>query len=740
MRHIKLYIITFTTRYFSFGIAVALSAAISGAMAAVFSLYYADGTRIPIPESVFTAFLISNAMSWIIHALLFGIAHRAGFPGFPSAVALINRMIYAREGRLQIRENGTDENYRDLLKALTQIPWINAIVAMLTIVMVLSALLVTGLSTSAYTLREILLVLTAGFITLFVHGGFSLLLGEHFTGEMRSRCKQLLTEKGIPFTDKPVSSVRLKAAMFLILFMVALFISNSLMYYNSEKITSVIIFAVLATLFAVWMSYLIFALIYDSLKELQEAADDLRQGGAGLLYPKSIDSEFISLAAGFISASKTIRDYQKNLEYKVDMRTRELQSANEKLSEKDEILQKELDFAADIQTGMIPSGPVEWNGLRFSGFWQAMEKVSGDYYDLYPASGNRLGVLMADVSGHGVPAALITTMAKVAFGQAVTSTFHPSEIFARVNHDLTRMIHTQDYLTAFFLSFDETHHFYYANASHQLARLIRKETSDIERLDTHGIFIGALAEAGESYEEKENRLQPGDRIVLFTDGVVERRNSEKVEFGEDRFEKLLLELNHLPVDKMAEAILTQITDFSGDVPASDDTSLLIIEADADYGRFLRKLAYAFEVLEKNKKEKAAALFDEAIAIYSQNLNSLRAAGIVNYELANYDRAETLFDKYLRLSDNNAEIYYWLSIIKVKTEKYDRAEVFARQAVTMRPNYGEAWNTLGVALFNLKKYDEALSAFERAASILPEDSVIRASIEKTAEVLKNKENE
>jgi sigma-B regulation protein RsbU (phosphoserine phosphatase) len=470
------------------------------------------------------------------------------------------------------------------------------------------------------------------------------------------------------------------------------------------------------------MAYMLFAIVLQSLREIEAASVSLRDGKDAQLFPQALDSEFINVATGLNTAVHTIRDYQHNLERKVDERTAELTAANEALHAKDRLIQMELDFAAEIQKGIIPAQIEEWNGLRFYGYYRPMEKVSGDYYDVFPTQGNRLGILMADVSGHGVPAALITTMAKVAFARSAALTVSPAKTFEEVNNQLLGLVTTQDYLTAFYLTIDETHHFYYSNASHQQAKIVRNK--NVESLDTGGLFVGAMHEANESYEEKEARLLAGDRLFLYTDGVIEIRNNDDEEFGIERFDALLIAAAELPAEQAVPFIVEEVFRFAAGRNANDDISILMVDVNRDYSRFLQIAARAYQVIEQGDKQEGARLLDEAIQLYGRNPLSLRTAGEINFDLGRIDTAERYFRAYLDLTRQNAEAFYYLSSIAILRARYEEAEKLAREAVSLRANYALAYNNLAIACLNLGKNAVARFAMEKALAYEPENSEIQ----------------
>ncbi|RME88794.1 MAG: serine/threonine-protein phosphatase, partial [Candidatus Hydrogenedentota bacterium] len=153
-----------------------------------------------------------------------------------------------------------------------------------------------------------------------------------------------------------------------------------------------------------------------------------------------------------------------------------LKQAYEELRQYNQQIQNDLDTASEIQKGILPDLPPVWNGYRFSSWWQPMEKVSGDFFDLIPMPGDSLGVLVADVMGHGIPAALVTTMAKITFQEQCRRNTRLDEIFYHVNRELCDNVPGPEYLTAFLIRLEKDGTVHYANASHCNALVYRSAT------------------------------------------------------------------------------------------------------------------------------------------------------------------------------------------------------------------------------------------------------------------------
>ena len=719
----------------SFGAASALSALAASVLAFMFVLYYSYALNLPNVEELIIVLVIVILPTIVIQGTYFGMFHPFGFSGLPPMIRLMNRSMIRGKTWFEVTISPAlnADQMRNLFRKVCYLPRENATVAAVMIALIAASVFSYIILKFHYSLKQLFQVGVIAGIGAILHAGFTALITELITGEMRSRIKRTMHERNIDFTEIPLSRVRSKIIFFIMILVTTLFISNFLVYHN-VAFAVMVRFSIFAIIISVIMASMLFAIIFQSLKEIEAASESLKRGEDANLFPESLDHEFINVATGLISATTQIRDYQHNLERKVRERTAELQEANSALHAKDKLIQMELDFACEIQKGIIPATIDEWNGLRFFGYYKPMEKVSGDYYDVFPAQGNRLGVLMADVSGHGVPAALITTMAKVAFARAAQNTHSPAQTFREVNDQLTKIVTTQDYLTAFYLTIDETHHFFFGNASHQHGKILRAKDGSIENLDTGGLFVGAMSDAGDSYDEKESRLFAGDRLLLYTDGVIEIRNPIGEEFGIERFDLVLQESAALPPTEILPKIISEIYRFSENTPANDDISLLMIEVNKDYSHFLQMVAGAYQKIELGELIDAAQILDEAIVIYGKNLLSLKTAGVLNYDLRRFDAAEKYLNRYIALNRQNAEVFYYLSSVAIQKKNFLQAEEMAREAIALRSNYALAFNNLSIACLNLEKFALARFAIDKALGFDPENHEIIQNSKKLTELL------
>jgi sigma-B regulation protein RsbU (phosphoserine phosphatase) len=153
---------------------------------------------------------------------------------------------------------------------------------------------------------------------------------------------------------------------------------------------------------------------------------------------------------------KELQDLNVNLENIVEERTAELNTTMVSMEKKERAIQKEFELAGNIQQGILPVMPFYYGGIKVDAYYKSMGKVGGDFYDIFHMKGGYLGILVADASGHGMPAAFITALAKISFAEAIQTYLFPSDIFKMVNNELLETIKTDDFVTAFFIVISPT--------------------------------------------------------------------------------------------------------------------------------------------------------------------------------------------------------------------------------------------------------------------------------------------
>src|SRR5215217_4705045 len=234
-------------------------------------------------------------------------------------------------------------------------------------------------------------------------------------------------------------------------------------------------------------------------------------------------------------------------------------------------IEQELRVARSIQHASLPKEVPQLEGWQISPFYRPAREVGGDFYDFHLLSEGRLGLVVGDATGKGVPAALVmsTTCGML---RAVTqaSDYSPGEVLQRVNEALATRIPANMFVTCFYGVLDPgTGSFAYANAGHDLPYVRRG--GDAEELMARGMPLGLMA--GMSYEEKEVVLGTGDRALFYSDGLVEAHNPEGEMFGFPRLQALVAE--HAEGEPLVEYLMEKLYSFAGEGWEQEDDITLV---------------------------------------------------------------------------------------------------------------------------------------------------------------------
>jgi len=224
-------------------------------------------------------------------------------------------------------------------------------------------------------------------------------------------------------------------------------------------------------------------------------------------------------------------------------------------------IENELAIAREIQASILPSGSPELKNLTITATYRPMAAVAGDFYDFIPVDRNRVGFLLADVTGHGVPAALIASMIKVAMQSVVPCAHDPREVLRGLNRILFRQLRDQ-FVSAAYLWLDtENRRALYSAAGHP--PLLRWRQGKLERIESNGLLFGVIPNP--DYPVCDLPIHSGDRFLLYTDGVIEPQNASGDSFGDWKLEQVVRDNESRPADELSDQLLADTYAF-GSLP------------------------------------------------------------------------------------------------------------------------------------------------------------------------------
>ena len=243
-------------------------------------------------------------------------------------------------------------------------------------------------------------------------------------------------------------------------------------------------------------------------------------------------------------------------------------------------MKRDLEIAREIQTWLVPSQPPEVTGAQIAFATRPQNSVAGDYYDAFypnPEEKGRLVVVIADVAGKSVPAALLMATLQASLRTIAGEGASVADLVARLNrYACAHSLEGRRFTTAVFSEYNTaTRTLTYVNAGHN-APILRRANGKMETLETGGLPLGI--EVGSKYETATIELQPGDALILFTDGVVEAFNERGEEFGNDRWFGAIRSLPDWSAQDTLQFLMNRVDEFVGATRQSDDITCLVFRS------------------------------------------------------------------------------------------------------------------------------------------------------------------
>lgn len=250
----------------------------------------------------------------------------------------------------------------------------------------------------------------------------------------------------------------------------------------------------------------------------------------------------------------------------------------EKLDEAYRLVDRELQVVADIQRSMLPQEMPEISTLKIAAHYQTSRRAGGDYYDLFPLPNDQWGLLIADVSGHGTPAAVMMAVTHCIAHVYPGNPTPPSLLLSYLNQKLTTHYTAKSghFVTAFYGVYDAvSRRMTYACAGHNPPRLLRCGAEEVQSLsEANRPPLGFMTEI--DYVTQEIALHPGDRLVLYTDGIIEAANAAGELFGTQRLDEALCQCAG-GTEQSLQRVLDGLERFTDGLPPTDDRTLLIAD-------------------------------------------------------------------------------------------------------------------------------------------------------------------
>lgn len=298
--------------------------------------------------------------------------------------------------------------------------------------------------------------------------------------------------------------------------------------------------------------------------ENMDATSVLKRDVIGVLY---VDS---NVAGGLLTQTSL-----KLLESLAFEATKSLESVRLMHEEQEKkSLEQELGMARQVQVTLSPSIIKPMEHFEVAASSVPSRYVGGDFYDLLPIKEGRFVFALGDVSGKGVAAALLAAMAQGAMQVQFAGNLPLTEIITSLNKMLVQRSASNRFITLFCGVLDRDGHFTYINAGHNLPILVRT-TGETEMLTTKSVLLGAFDFI--EYKPRQTRLNPGDVVVIYTDGVTEAVNARNEMFSDERLEELVKQSVSLSAEQIKQRILDEVISFTSGLPQGDDITLVVLK-------------------------------------------------------------------------------------------------------------------------------------------------------------------
>jgi sigma-B regulation protein RsbU (phosphoserine phosphatase) len=240
-------------------------------------------------------------------------------------------------------------------------------------------------------------------------------------------------------------------------------------------------------------------------------------------------------------------------------------------------LDREMKMVGEIQRSLLPAQLPRMAGVDLATFYLPSQRAGGDYYDFFPLPGDRWGIFIGDVSGHGTPAAVLMAVTHCIAHTHPGPAMPPGSVLAYLNHHLTAKYTTQNgnFVTAFYGIYDPaTRTLTYACAGHPPPRVKRCQDGSV--LTLNGVGGLPLGIGGpDRYDEHTQQLQTGDQIIFYTDGVTEAANPTGELFGTQRLDEVLANCS-LQASALLDDVLKSVRDFTDGRAIADDQTLIVM--------------------------------------------------------------------------------------------------------------------------------------------------------------------
>jgi len=330
--------------------------------------------------------------------------------------------------------------------------------------------------------------------------------------------------------------------------------------------------------------YILLGLIMKPLMQLKDGVIAIGEGRLDHKIELDGKDEFTDIANAFNDMAKKFKGVQAELV-------------------EQEKVQKEIQVAKEIQTTLLPKDLPETEGFDIASFYRAARDVGGDYYDVMKVGPGLIGVIVADVSGKGVPGSLVMTITRTVVRLVANQNRSAKNVLVKVNNFVKEDMKKGMFVTAFYLVLDSlSRKINFACAGHDPLLIYRAKEDKVYWVKPKGFPLGISLPDDELFRtvmaEENVKLQKDDLLLIYTDGVTEAMNGKREQFGEQRFVEAVKKYGKLTSREFISNLETELKNFTQGYPQNDDITLVAVKEKKSENMVLNKTGKSIEKLKK----------------------------------------------------------------------------------------------------------------------------------------------
>lgn len=399
-------------------------------------------------------------------------------------------------------------------------------------------------------------------------------------------------------------------------------------------------------------------------------------------------------------------------------------------------LEWDLRMGRNVQKQILQTQIEPWNGIYFASYYEPMVEVSGDYYGVVK-QGNTITAIVVDVSGHGIPAALVTMTIHYQFHQCISQGLGLCEIMEQMAESIKPQLPESTYFTAFILRIYSDYTYSYVNGGHQKV-LHFHNNGEVEELDTKGLPLGILDVRKKDYEEKQGFLDQDEFLMLFTDGFTEQKNSNGEEFGIQNLKQLFLETKdsllkekqNIQTKELLDNFVKNWKTFQGEVKNGDDLTMLLLYSNPSVKTASSLLKAAKNAAKLKNFSEAYQFALESYKLEPSYKDTLLFLAKMYYNDKNYEESEKYFARYITTSgEDTAIIHYLHGKALFNSNRIAEAKRALKKSLSCDPTFAKSTLLLAKCYLKENTIPKAIKTLRQGVKSTPNDDKLIRSLRK-----------